>query len=163
MAKKFVKVSGLHNVFPISNNKLNTSSLLPEVSSNADNNSTLYITADTTDATYGYRNGETYIWTQGELFDCNEEIISEHVTYIEEEEIRQLKNKKTNQQFIPVAHWQAILNKPGIESDGAINTLFDTYVENKKVIFGTGCASMDETTGILTVEGAVLGHKLIIS
>ena len=71
MAKKFVKVNGLHNVFT------SVSNLLSGTFSNttADSNSILFVTADTQDVTdfasLGVRAGENYIYAQGELFDCS--------------------------------------------------------------------------------------------
>ena len=74
MAKKFVYAYGLHNVFPLyqNTNIFNTNSLLPGVASDADTNSTLYIVADDYDSHYGYIPGEKYIWTHGQIFNCND-------------------------------------------------------------------------------------------
>ena len=63
--------------------------------------------------------------------------------------------------------WQKIKEEtevPGLESDEAINTLFDTEVDENanQVNFGTGCAD-EEIESILTVEGAVIDDTLIVS
>lgn len=44
------------------------------------------------------------------------------------------------------------------ETDGAIDTMFDTEFDEAtgQLKFGEGCASMDEETGVLTIEGAVV-------
>ena len=44
-----------------------------------------------------------------------------------------------------------------LETDGGIDTLFDTEYdeEHSRIVFGTGCAEFDSSTGILTIEGAV--------
>ena len=54
MAKKFVEVIGLHNIFNADELQLNTSSLKEDVKAKANENSILFITADSTDITYGY-------------------------------------------------------------------------------------------------------------
>ena len=51
------------------------------------------------------------------------------------------------------------------ETDGAIDTLFDTEYDeaNAKITFGAGCASWDDETGTLTVEGQLVGDTIYIS
>ena len=51
------------------------------------------------------------------------------------------------------------------ETDGAIDTLFDTeYDEDEDmIVFGAGCASFDSVTGILTIEGQLVGDTIVIS
>jgi hypothetical protein len=60
------------------------------------------------------------------------------------------------------------------EAEGAIDTLFDTTYNatNERIDFGSGCASMETETGLLTVEGAVVpifengekvGNMIVIS
>lgn len=70
----FVKVTGFHNIFNVSNNTYNISELKSSVT-NANKNSIIFITADSTDEDYGYMTGSTYIWTHGELYSCNDYII----------------------------------------------------------------------------------------
>lgn len=50
------------------------------------------------------------------------------------------------------------LSLPDFESDGAIDTMFDTEFDTAtgQLKFGAGCASMDESTGVMTIEGAVV-------
>ena len=64
----------------------------------------------------------------------------------------------------------AIESIPDFESDGAIDTLFDTEYKASMTVeqggqqvtvtdvihFGNGCASFDEDTGIMKVEGAAI-------
>ena len=54
---------------------------------------------------------------------------------------------------------------PKVETDGGIDTMFDTYydAEQEAIVFGEGCARFEEETGSLYIEGAVSGDELIIS
>ena len=70
----FVKATGFHNIFDVSNNTYNISELKNSVTK-ANKNSIIFITADSTDEDYGYMTGSTYIWTHGELYSCNNCII----------------------------------------------------------------------------------------
>ena len=70
----FVKATGFHNIFDVSNNTYNISELKNSVTK-ANKNSIIFITADSTDEAYGYVSGSTYIWTHGELYSCNNCII----------------------------------------------------------------------------------------
>ena len=70
----FVKATGFHNIFDVSNNTYNISELKSSVTK-ANENSIIFITADSTDEAYGYMSGTTYIWTHGELYSCNNCII----------------------------------------------------------------------------------------
>lgn len=47
--------------------------------------------------------------------------------------------------------------KTMLETDGGIDTLFDTDydAENARIVFGADCASFDSESGILNIEGAV--------
>ncbi len=73
MAKHKVHVEGMIYVFNVdmSTRKFITTTLKPEVSGIADDNSILYITTIADDEAYGYIAGETYIWEQGTLMKCN--------------------------------------------------------------------------------------------
>ena len=70
----FVKATGFHNIFDVSNNTYNISELKNSVTK-ANKNSIIFITADSTYEDYGYMTGSTYIWTHGELYSCNDCII----------------------------------------------------------------------------------------
>ena len=70
----FVKATGFHNIFDVSNNTYNISELKSSVTK-ANKNSIIFITADSTDEAYGYMSGSTYIWTHGELYSCNNCVI----------------------------------------------------------------------------------------
>lgn len=72
MAKKFVKVTGLHNAFDTytSSNSLDINALKSSVATQANENSILFITADATDAsTHGIDPGSCFIWSKGQLFN----------------------------------------------------------------------------------------------
>ena len=51
------------------------------------------------------------------------------------------------------------------ESEGAVDTLFDTYYDDSEqaIHFGQGCAEYDEQTGILNIHGAVRDGAIHIS
>ena len=72
MAKKFVEVTGLHNIFDVDStgSSLNTEVLKESVSAKANSNSILFITTKD-DSAYGYPDGQRYIWTRGKLFNSN--------------------------------------------------------------------------------------------
>ena len=66
-----------------------------------------------------------------------------------------------------VSHlWKKIANKmeeaidelPPYETIGCVDTLFDSYVDEEEdcLVLGDGCASYDEETQTLTIEGAVV-------
>lgn len=77
MAKKFVKVSGLHNIFnATSATTLDITSIKTEVADRVNSNSIVFITADSGDVQYGYPNGFKYIWTCNELYPTNESQIT---------------------------------------------------------------------------------------
>ena len=69
MAKKFVDVTGLHNVFDVSGSQLNTSTIKESARNEADDYSILFITADSTDITYGYDSGSRWIWANRKLYN----------------------------------------------------------------------------------------------
>ena len=54
---------------------------------------------------------------------------------------------------------------PKVETDGGIDTMFDTYYdpETETIVFGEGCARYDEETGGIIVEGAVVNDTIFIS
>ena len=57
------------------------------------------------------------------------------------------------------------LDRTKIETEGGVDTLFDTYYddENKTIVFGSGCAYYDQSKRTLAIEGAVKGRTLVIS
>lgn len=75
--KKFVKVTGLHNVFGNTFSNITDGIILEAVKSTVDANSILFITADATDVTNfssdlkSLKEGAKYIWAKNTLFDCN--------------------------------------------------------------------------------------------
>lgn len=85
MAKKFVKVNGLHNVFEASAN-IASSTIKSGASASVDANSILFITADADDeeifgASYpSMKEGAHYIWAQGVLHDTNSGVVNVGVT-----------------------------------------------------------------------------------
>ena len=85
MAKKFVKVNGLHNVFEASAN-IASSTIKSGASASVDANSILFITADAEDeelfgGSYpSMKEGAHYIWAQGVLHDTNSGIVNVGIT-----------------------------------------------------------------------------------
>ena len=96
MAKKFVDVVGLHNVFDVSGSQLNTSTIKQSARSEADDYSILFITTDDTDTTYGYDSGSRWIWANGKLYNGNDS--SGRIIPITYSELKQLRN---NGKLIP--------------------------------------------------------------
>ncbi len=78
MIKKFVKITGLHNVFNVSDSDLDITSIKEEMQSEINQNSILFLTASE-DTLYGYPDGTKYIWTMNTLYPTNsyDEIIKE--------------------------------------------------------------------------------------
>lgn len=85
MAKKFVKVNGLHNVFEASAN-IASSTIKSGASASVDANSILFITADADDEELfgsdypSMKEGAHYIWAQGVLHDTNSGVVNVGVT-----------------------------------------------------------------------------------
>lgn len=71
MAQKFVKATGLHNVFVTNNSSLNITQIKEDVQSKVNQNSIVFLTADSSDTQYGYDEGSKYIWTHNELYPTN--------------------------------------------------------------------------------------------
>lgn len=68
LAKKFGKIAGLSTVFAV--NAAGTDydfSAIKSGVTKVDKDSILYITANKADETYGYYEGNEYVWAQGEL------------------------------------------------------------------------------------------------
>lgn len=80
MPKRFVKATGLHNIFnETSSTELDLSSIKTEVASKVSIDSLIFLTADG-DASYGFEDGTKYIWAQSELYYTNDEdLISEPI------------------------------------------------------------------------------------
>ena len=78
MARKFVKATGLHNIFNTSGSTLDITSIKESVQSKVNQNSIVFLTASE-DAIYGYPDGTKYIWTMNTLYPTNsyDEIIKE--------------------------------------------------------------------------------------
>lgn len=66
MAKRFVKVIGLYNIFVVSNNILDITSIRLDVQEKVNYDSIVFLTATEEDEQYGYPNGSKYIWVHGE-------------------------------------------------------------------------------------------------
>lgn len=79
MARKFVKATGLHNIFNTSGSTLDITSIKESVQSKVNQNSIVFLTASE-DASYGYPDGTNYIWTMNTLYPTNsyDEIIKEN-------------------------------------------------------------------------------------
>lgn len=81
MARKFVKATGLHNIFNTSGSTLDITSIKESVQSKVNQNSIVFLTASE-DAIYGYPDGTKYIWTMNTLYPTND--ISLYVTTYED-------------------------------------------------------------------------------
>ena len=79
MARKFVKATGLHNIFnAVSDTSLDLTSIKQSVQSKVNETTIVFLTASG-DASYGYPNDSKYIWTMNTLYPTNsyDEIIKE--------------------------------------------------------------------------------------
>lgn len=73
MAKKFIRVNGLHNIFDSENDRYDTQVLSESVDSSVINEySICFITADDTDSSLNSIYNGTYIWAHGVLFPCKD-------------------------------------------------------------------------------------------
>lgn len=73
MAKKFVMVRGLHNIFESGTTTYKTTKLLPTVDSDViSEESICFITPDDTDKDFNADYDGQYIWTHGTLFTCKD-------------------------------------------------------------------------------------------
>ena len=72
MAQLLIKAIGLHNIFVVSGNTLDITSIKPSVQSKVSQESIVFLTATEDDEQYGYSNGSKYIWTHGELYPTND-------------------------------------------------------------------------------------------
>ena len=71
MARKFIKVIGLHNIFnAISDTSLNLTSIKESVQSKVNETSIVFLTA-LNDTSYGYPDNSKYIWTMNTLYPTN--------------------------------------------------------------------------------------------
>lgn len=78
MAQKFVKATGLHNVFDVSTSgtALDITSINSSAQSKVNQNSIVFLTATSDDEQYGYSEGSKYIWTHSELYPTNDPIVN---------------------------------------------------------------------------------------
>lgn len=74
MARKFVKATGLHNIFnAVSDTSLDLTSIKQSVQSKVNETTIVFLTASG-DASYGYPNDSKYIWTMNTLYPTNDNI-----------------------------------------------------------------------------------------
>lgn len=78
MARKFVKATGLHNIFNTSGSTLDITSIKESVQSKVNQNSIVFLTASE-DAIYGYPDGSKYIWTMNTLYPTNDPTIDSDI------------------------------------------------------------------------------------
>lgn len=82
MARKFVKATGLHNIFnAVSDTSLDLTSIKQSVQSKVNETTIVFLTASG-DASYGYPNDSKYIWTMNTLYPTND--ISLYITTYED-------------------------------------------------------------------------------
>jgi len=63
MAKRFINATGLHKIFNTgSETTLDITSIRDDVSNNVNENSIIFLTADSSDEIYGYEHDSKYIW-----------------------------------------------------------------------------------------------------
>lgn len=69
MQKRFVKAVGLHNIFnELNSSTLDLSSIKNDVSTSVNNESIVFLTADSSDASFGYDVSTKYIWAQNDIY-----------------------------------------------------------------------------------------------
>lgn len=72
MAKRFINATGLHKIFNTgSETTLDITSIRDDVSNNVNENSIIFLTADSSDEIYGYEHDSKYIWAQSSLYPTN--------------------------------------------------------------------------------------------
>ena len=109
MAKKFIKVEGLTNIFNVVDGKLVTTSLKSDLSV-ADEHSVFYIIATEDDEPYGYTAGKTYTYANGIFENGNGDIID-----VEELPEANLATSKDIYRDSNGRLWQAIVSEGGDE------------------------------------------------
>ena len=134
MAKKFVDVVGLHNVFETNESQLDISTIRDSAKDRADNYSILFITADDTDSTYGYDSGSRWIWTNGKLYDCNNSKYSIiPITYDELKQLRDTNMLAPGQQYRITDYVTTVANYNNAWSAGHPFDIIVTADSNNKL------------------------------
>ena len=134
MAKKFVDVVGLHNVFETNESQLDISTIRDSAKDRADNYSILFITADDTDSTYGYDSGSRWIWTNGKLYDCNNSKYSIiPITYDELKQLRDTNMLVPGQQYRITDYVTTVANYNNAWSAGHPFDIIVTADSNNKL------------------------------
>jgi len=119
MAKKFVKATGLHNVFNVSGSTLDITSIKPSVQSKVNQDSIVFLTATFEDEPYGYNKGSKYIWTHNELYPTNDPTIDSDVV-----------------ESVPDVSLFAIASTPVVDKTDDSSSIF-ALDPNKMYMFGT--------------------------
>ena len=119
MARKFVKATGLHNVFNVSGSTLDITSIKPSVQSKVNQNSIVFLTATFEDEQYGYNEGSKYIWTHNELYPTNDPTIDSDIV-----------------ESVPDISLFAVASTPIVDKTSDASNVF-AIDPNKMYMFGT--------------------------
>lgn len=118
MARKFVKATGLHNIFNTSGSTLDITSIKESVQSKVNQNSIVFLTASE-DASYGYPNDSKYIWTMNTLYPTNDPTIDSDIV-----------------ESIPDVSLFAVASTPVVDKTSESSNVF-ALDPNKMYMFGT--------------------------
>lgn len=119
MARKFVKATGLHNIFNTSGSTLDITSIKEDVQSKVNQNSIVFLTATFEDEQYGYNDGSKYIWTHNELYPTNDPTIDSDIV-----------------ESVPDVSLFAVASTPVVDKTGDSSSIF-ALDPNKMYMFGT--------------------------
>lgn len=118
MARKFVKATGLHNIFNTSGSTLDITSIKESVQSKVNQNSIVFLTASE-DASYGYSDGSKYIWTMNTLYPTNDSTIDSDIV-----------------ESVPDVSLFTVTSTPIVDKTGDPSSTF-ALDPNKMYMFGT--------------------------
>ena len=118
MARKFVKATGLHNIFNTSGSTLDITSIKESVQSKVNQSTIVFLTASE-DAIYGYPDGTKYIWTMNTLYPTNDPTIDSDIV-----------------ESVPDVSLFAVASTPVIDKSSDTSSIF-AIDPNKMYMFGT--------------------------
>lgn len=118
MARKFVKATGLHNIFNTLGSTLDITSIKEDVQSKVNQTSIVFLTASE-DAIYGYPDGTKYIWTMNTLYPTNDSTIDSDIV-----------------ESVPDVSLFAVASTPVVDKTDDTTNVF-AIDPNKMYMFGT--------------------------
>lgn len=118
MARKFVKATGLHNIFNTSGSTLDITSIKESVQSKVNQTTIAFLTASS-DAIYGYPDGTKYIWTMNTLYPTNDSTIDSDIV-----------------ESVPDVSLFTVASTPVVDKTGDTTNIF-AIDPNKMYMFGT--------------------------